>query len=90
MPIKNPRNHLSCNEAATEKIEKMIKPKKSNIFGDKAGWLGASYTAEQVVMIAEVQTEKYALATEIAHAAGLRAHELIKSSPRPWGCFCRG
>jgi integrase len=40
-----------------------------------------AYTSEQVKMIAERQTEKHALATEIAHAAGLRAHELITLAP---------
>jgi site-specific recombinase XerD len=40
-----------------------------------------AYTSEQVSMIAERQTEKHALATEIAHAAGLRAHELITLAP---------
>lgn len=40
-----------------------------------------AYTSQQVEMIAERQTEKHALATEIAHAAGLRAHELITLAP---------
>jgi integrase len=40
-----------------------------------------AYTSEQVSMVAERQTEKHALATEIAHAAGLRAHELITLAP---------
>jgi integrase len=40
-----------------------------------------AYTSEQVSMIAERQTEKHALASEIAHAAGLRAHELITLAP---------
>jgi integrase len=40
-----------------------------------------AYTPEQVSMVAERQTEKHALATEIAHAAGLRAHELITLAP---------
>ncbi|MCA2491763.1 site-specific integrase, partial [Vibrio alginolyticus] len=35
-----------------------------------------SYTPEQAKMIADAQTERNALSTEIAHAAGLRAHEL--------------
>jgi len=34
------------------------------------------YTGEQLNLIANCQTERNALATEIAHAAGLRAHEL--------------
>jgi len=40
-----------------------------------------AYTSEQVSMVAERQTEKHALASEIAHAAGLRAHELITLAP---------
>lgn len=40
-----------------------------------------AYTSQQVEMIADRQTEKHALATEIAHAAGLRAHELITLAP---------
>lgn len=36
-----------------------------------------AYTREQVAMIAQHQTERNALATEIAYAAGLRAHELL-------------
>lgn len=35
-----------------------------------------SYTPEQAKMIASAQTERNALATEIAYSAGLRAHEL--------------
>jgi len=36
-----------------------------------------AYTAEQISLIAKSQTAKNRLATEIAHAAGLRAHELL-------------
>lgn len=36
-----------------------------------------SYTPEQVDLIANAQNERNGLATEIAHAAGLRAHELL-------------
>jgi len=39
-----------------------------------------SYTTEQVAMIANAQNERNALSTEIAHAAGLRAHELLTIS----------
>jgi integrase len=42
---------------------------------------GRAYTAEQVRMVAEAQTARNALATEIAHAAGLRAHELYNLRP---------
>jgi integrase len=36
-----------------------------------------AYTKDQMEMVAAVQTEKNALATQIAYAAGLRAHELL-------------
>ncbi len=42
---------------------------------------GRAYTAEQVRMVADAQSERNALATEIAHAAGLRAHELYNLRP---------
>ena len=40
-----------------------------------------AYTMEQMEAIAEAQAEKYALATEIAYASGLRAHELFTLLP---------
>ncbi len=40
-----------------------------------------AYTSAQVKLIAHAQTEKYGLATAIAHNAGLRAHELITLQP---------
>jgi len=40
-----------------------------------------AYTQEQVQIVAQHQTEKHALATEIAHCAGLRAHELLTIRP---------
>lgn len=40
-----------------------------------------SYTPEQVQRITEHQTERHALATEICHQAGLRAHELYTLRP---------
>lgn len=36
-----------------------------------------AYSIEQISLIAKAQTVKNRLATEIAHAAGLRAHELL-------------
>lgn len=38
---------------------------------------GRAYTAEQAQRIAAAQSEPHRLATQIAHAAGLRAHELL-------------
>jgi len=40
-----------------------------------------AYTREQIALIVECQSERNALATEIAHAAGLRAHELYTLRP---------
>ena len=40
-----------------------------------------AYTPEQVKAIAQSQTEKHRLATQIAYAAGLRAHELLTLQP---------
>jgi len=40
-----------------------------------------SYTPTQVQIVAQHQTPKHALATEIAHACGLRAHELLTIRP---------
>lgn len=42
---------------------------------------GRAYTPAQVALIAGSQTSKNALATELAHAAGLRAHELHTLAP---------
>jgi len=42
---------------------------------------GRAYTPEQVVLIAQCQGAKHALATEIAYAAGLRASELHTLRP---------
>ena len=38
---------------------------------------GRAYTPEQAQLIAAAQTGRHALATELAYAAGLRAHELL-------------
>ncbi|MGP4958740.1 site-specific integrase [Pseudomonas helleri] len=40
-----------------------------------------AYTTAQIGLIAAAQTERNALATEIAHTAGLRAHELLTLRP---------
>ncbi len=41
-----------------------------------------AYSIEQIHLIANAQTHKNRLATEIAHAAGLRAHELLTLRPK--------
>ena len=48
----------------------MVSSKKTEALNSR------SYTPEQVSMIADSQNERNSLSTEIAHAAGLRAHEL--------------
>ncbi|ELF5344905.1 site-specific integrase [Vibrio metschnikovii] len=53
----------------TEKLT-VIKSEQQQILSSR------SYTREQVKIITAAQTERNALATEIAYAAGLRAHEL--------------
>jgi integrase len=40
-----------------------------------------SYTAAQIERIASAQSERNSLATQIAHCAGLRAHELLTIRP---------
>jgi integrase len=65
---------LMYTGAITERLS-VIKSEHQQVLEARA------YTAEQVVMVAERQTEKHSLATEIAHAAGLRAHELITLAP---------
>lgn len=42
---------------------------------------GRAYTPEQVGLIKAAQTDKNALATELAYSAGLRAHELLTLQP---------
>lgn len=42
---------------------------------------GRAYTPAQVQLIAAAQTLRHALATQLAHAAGLRAHELFTLRP---------
>ncbi|KII75252.1 integrase [Vibrio renipiscarius] len=59
----------------TEKLE-VIKSEKLQILSSR------SYTPEQVQMVVNAQTERNALSTEIAYAAGLRAHELHTLLPR--------
>lgn len=43
--------------------------------------IGRAYTPEQVRLIAEAQTERNSLSTELAYRAGLRAHELLTLLP---------
>jgi integrase len=43
-----------------------------------------AYSFEQVMLIAQSQSAKYRLATEIAYTAGLRAHELLTLQPKSY------
>lgn len=61
--------HVTGKLSPTEKLD-VIKSEQQQILSARA------YTPVQAKMIADAQTERNALATEIAHAAGLRAHEL--------------
>lgn len=62
-------HHVTKELSTTDKLT-VVKSEKETILQSRA------YTAEQVQAIANSQTERNALATEIAHSAGLRAHEL--------------
>lgn len=66
--------HVTHQLEQTERLE-VIKSEHQQILESRA------YSTEQVGMIAEHQTDKHSLATEIAHAAGLRAHELLTLAP---------
>ena len=62
--------HVTDKLDPNEKLE-IVKSQHEQILNSRA------YTPEQIKEIATHQTEKNALATEIAHSAGLRAHELL-------------
>jgi integrase len=63
--MQNVTNTLS----ATDKLT-VVKSEHEQVLASRA------YTVDQVQAIAGAQTERNALATDIAHCAGLRAHEL--------------
>jgi integrase len=65
--------NVSGQLASGEKLT-VVKSEHSQILNCR------SYTKEQVALIAGSQNERNALSTEIAHAAGLRAHELLTIS----------
>lgn len=67
--IQSMMQHVTGKLGRTEKLD-VIKSEQQQILTSR------SYTPEQARMVADAQTERNALATEIAHAAGLRAHEL--------------
>ncbi len=74
------RQAIQAMMRATGKIEEketltVIKSEKSQTLRSRA------YTQEQVAIVAGSQRDNHALATKIAHAAGLRAHELYTLQP---------
>ena len=82
--IQSMMQNVTGKLGQTEKLD-VIKSEHQQILSSR------SYTQEQIQMVSNAQTERNALATEIAHAAGLRAHELYTlmrieertPSPRP-------
>ncbi len=73
------QQHVTSHLAQGERLP-VIKSELQQVLSSR------SYTREQVAAIADRQGAKNALATQIAHAAGLRAHELLTlrpSSERP-------
>lgn len=68
--IQTMMTHVTKKINPGEKLE-VVKSHHEQILKSRA------YTPEQMKSVAERQTEKNALATEIAHSAGLRAHELL-------------
>jgi len=67
--IQSMMQHVTGKLGQTEKLD-VIKSEQQQILSSR------SYTPEQAQIVSNAQTERNALATEIAHAAGLRAHEL--------------
>ncbi len=67
--IQSMMQHVTGKLGQTDKLT-VIKSEQQQILTSR------SYTPAQARMVAEAQTERNALATEIAYAAGLRAHEL--------------
>lgn len=68
-------SHVSHRMAPGERLP-VVKSDHKQVLESRA------YTREQVPMIAGAQREHNALATRIAYASGLRAHELLTLRPR--------
>lgn len=66
--------HVSAQLPPGERLP-VIKSELEQVLAARA------YTPEQIGLIAASQAEKNALSTQIAHAAGLRAHELFTLRP---------
>ncbi|WP_210448031.1 site-specific integrase [Vibrio crassostreae] len=67
--IQSMMQNVTGKLSQSEKLN-VIKSDQQQILPSRA------YTTEQTKLVSDAQTERNALATEIAHAAGLRAHEL--------------
>lgn len=66
--------HVSNKLGQNEKLT-VIKSEKDQVLESR------SYTKEQITIVADSQNERNSLSTEIAYAAGLRAHELHTIQP---------
>lgn len=73
--IQSMMQNVTGKLSKTEKLD-VIPSEKKQILSSR------TYTQEQVGMVANAQTEPNSLATQIAHAAGLRAHEIYTLLPR--------
>ena len=67
--------HVTGKLAADERLP-VVKSEQAQTLEARA------YTPQQAALIASAQNERNGLATEIAHAAGLRAHELLTLARR--------
>lgn len=67
--------HVTGKLAADERLP-VVKSEQAQALEARA------YTPQQAALIASAQNERNGLATEIAHAAGLRAHELLTLARR--------
>ena len=74
LAIQKMQQHVTGKLEAKEKLP-VVKSELQKIEESRA------YTREQINAIVERQSEKNALATQIAHSAGLRAHELLTLRP---------
>ena len=68
--IQSMMQNVTNKLASTEKLP-VVKSEQSQILSSRA------YTVDQVKIITAAQAEKNAFSTQIAYAAGLRAHELL-------------
>lgn len=72
--IQTMMQHVSKELSPNQKLD-VIKSELKTVINSR------SYTQDQIKAVVECQTEKNALATEIAHESGVRAHELYTLLP---------